>query len=181
MDPSMLINMIIRPPRSSYPNVQSTATTTFTEVKNSRNEKIKLAHSKSSDVSKPCIVYMHGNAGNLMEGQSYAHILGPKGFGLVSFDFSGCGNSEGAFITLGWKEQEDLHAVLTYVKEQGYSKAILWGRSMGAATALLYGKEPPVPIVGLILDSSFACFKDVAISLATGMGIPPEFIQMLWP
>jgi pimeloyl-ACP methyl ester carboxylesterase len=31
---------------------------------------------------------------------------------LLSFDFSGCGNSEGQWVTLGWKERDDLRAVL---------------------------------------------------------------------
>jgi alpha/beta superfamily hydrolase len=55
---------------------------------------------------------MHGNAGNKFEGESYVPIVLPNGMDLFAFDFSGCGNSQGDFVTLGWKEQEDLKAVL---------------------------------------------------------------------
>jgi len=57
-------------------------------------------------------VYCHGNAGNKMEGLAMADVLIPYGMDLLSFDFSGCGNSEGQWVTLGWKEKDDLHAVL---------------------------------------------------------------------
>ena len=63
-------------------------------------------------------------------------------------------------MTLGWKEKDDLHAVLQHLQSEGrFSKVLLWGRSMGAATALLYSKEAPVPIAGMVLDSCFSEFR----------------------
>jgi len=56
----------------------------------------------------PCVIYMHGNAGNKMEGLSYWKELVAENINLCVFDFSGCGNSEGEFITLGVKEKDDL-------------------------------------------------------------------------
>lgn len=47
---------------------------------------------------------MHGNAGNKLEGLEYAKLLIPIGIDLLTFDFSGCGNSQGEWVTLGWKE-----------------------------------------------------------------------------
>jgi alpha/beta superfamily hydrolase len=34
------------------------------------------------------------------------------GLGLCTFDFSGCGNAEGEYVSLGYFEQEDLKLVL---------------------------------------------------------------------
>ena len=83
----------------------------------------------------------------------------PLGVDLLAFDFSGCGNSEGDYVTLGWKEVDDLHAILQHLASAGKtSKVVLWGRSMGAATALLYKKEAPLPISAVILDSGFSDF-----------------------
>ena len=56
----------------------------------------------------PCVIYMHGNAGNKMEGLSYWKELVAENINLCVFDFSGCGNSQGEYITLGVKEKEDL-------------------------------------------------------------------------
>jgi len=41
----------------------------------------------------PVVIYMHGNAGNKLEGEYYGKCLLPKGINLFTFDFSGCGNS----------------------------------------------------------------------------------------
>ena len=65
--------------------------------------------------TRPCLVYMHGNAGNKHEGNSMAHMVIPLGFDLFTFDFSGCGNSAGKWVTLGWKEVNDLTAVLNHL------------------------------------------------------------------
>ena len=60
---------------------------------------------------------MHGNAGNKNEGLTIAPHLMPHGIDLLTFDFSGCGNSEGEWVTLGFKEKDDLHAVLQHLKD----------------------------------------------------------------
>jgi alpha/beta superfamily hydrolase len=38
-------------------------------------------------------------------------------FSICSFDFSGAGNSDGKYVTLGYEEVHDLDAVLTYLKK----------------------------------------------------------------
>ena len=87
-----------------------------------------------------------------------------RGLDLMTFDFSGCGNSQGQWVTLGWKEVHDLAAVLNYLAQRGRtSKVALWGRSMGGATALRYNEaNSPVPIACMVIDSSFSRFKDIA-------------------
>mmetsp|Transcript_66257 Transcript_66257/g.91726 ORF Transcript_66257/g.91726 Transcript_66257/m.91726 type:complete len:90 (-) Transcript_66257:455-724(-) len=85
---------------------------------------------------------MHGNAGNKAEGAAYAKTILNAKMDLFCFDFSGCGNSQGDWVTLGYKERDDLEAVLTHLKEGGRtSKVGLWGRSMGGATAIMYSAK----------------------------------------
>ena len=58
------------------------------------------------------------------------------------FDFSGCGISDGEYISLGIHESDDLEAVIKFLRNSGKVSDIgLWGRSMGAVTALLYGAK----------------------------------------
>ena len=65
-------------------------------------------------------------------------------FDLISFDFSGSGISDGDFVSLGLNESEDLKIVLNHAKQElGYREIYLWGRSMGAVTALLYCQKYP--------------------------------------
>ena len=48
---------------------------------------------------------------------------------FLTFDFSGCGSSEGDTVTFGWKEVHDLHTVLTYLKNNFKTPSVvIWGR-----------------------------------------------------
>ena len=87
-------------------------------------------------------------------------MLLPLGVDLFTFDFSGCGNSDGEWVTLGWKEKDDLKAVLKHLNELGQtSKIALWGRSMGGATAIMFDqKNTDLTVSAMILDSAFADF-----------------------
>lgn len=105
----------------------------------------------------PCVIYMHGNAGNLMEGVEHTKDIISRGMNFCCFDFSGCGNSEGEWVTLGHKEKNDLQAVIEYLLEyKRVSKIALWGRSMGAVSSLLYMAENPGVVSACLLDSGFA-------------------------
>lgn len=64
-------------------------------------------------------------------------------------------------MTLGYYEQEDLHEVLTHIKNKPQVKAIsIWGRSMGAVTALLYLNKN-VEVVSAVIDSPFKSLKSL--------------------
>ena len=105
----------------------------------------------------------------------------PLGIDLLSFDFSGCGNSDGDWVTLGWKECDDLKAVLEHLVSRGRTSSVaLWGRSMGGSTALRFDHaSSPLPVKCLIVDSAFCRFKEVAQELVCKMmpGMPPEAIM----
>ena len=59
-------------------------------------------------------------------------------------------------MTLGLNESEDPRAVADELRYKfGIRKLTLWGRSMGACTAIIYASEHPQDIVALILDSPF--------------------------
>ncbi len=52
----------------------------------------------------PCVIYLHGNCSSRIEGQQAAKVLLPMGMTVFTFDFSGCGRSDGEWVTLGYKE-----------------------------------------------------------------------------
>ena len=73
--------------------------------------------------------------------------------------------SEGDYISLGWHERQDLQCVMEYLRNSGKVSLIgLWGRSMGAATALLHGPNDP-SIAAMVLDSPFSRLNDLANEL----------------
>jgi len=53
-------------------------------------------------------------------------------------------------VTLGWREQDDLALAIQHLRDLGTVSTIgLWGRSMGAVTALLYSQKDP-SIAGVV-------------------------------
>ena len=139
-----------------------------------------VAEERSSE-KMPVVIYMHGNAGCRLEAESYVPLLLSQGINVFAFDFSGCGHSEGEWVTLGWKERGDLKAVINNLYSTGsVSKIGLWGRSMGAATSILYLSENHDKAHAAVMDSGFATLQDVINQVgAMMMQIPPPFMAML--
>ncbi len=88
-------------------------------------------------------------------------FLLPYGISLCSFDFSGCGQSEGDYISLGWFEKEDVSCVIKYLREnkKTIDKIGLWGRSMGAVTSIMTIKSGEIDCV--VADSAFYSFRNL--------------------
>jgi fermentation-respiration switch protein FrsA (DUF1100 family) len=78
------------------------------------------------------------------------------GLAVFAFDFAGSGKSDGEYVSLGYYEREDLSCIVAHLRATNVVSTIaLWGRSMGAATALMFGDRDP-SIACMILDSPFA-------------------------
>ena len=127
----------------------------------------------------PCVIYLHCNSSNRTEGTEYLRKLLVNKIALCTFDFSGCGNAEGEYVSLGYYEQDDLEEVVNYLKKYPKINNIaLWGRSMGAVTTLLYlannGKDKGVKAA--IIDSPFKSLKSLVEDLAQKVTKIPNLI-----
>lgn len=182
---------IIRPPREQYP-VSALGPKRFTIRKrtykrrdftltNSRCLTLMCSHFEPVTKERvceelPCVIYLHCNAGSRLESLSLLRSLLPANITVFTFDFSGCGISEGDYISLGWNEQDDLRTVVNYLRETEKVSFIgLWGRSMGAVTALLYGETDP-SIAAIVADSPFCSLKTVIKEQAKKYSKMPGFI-----
>jgi pimeloyl-ACP methyl ester carboxylesterase len=131
------------------------------ELINPRNMKIHCSLWEPTTEDRPCptmpcVIYMHGNSSSRLESLSALSMVLAMGASLLAFDFSGSGLSDGDYVSLGAYEKDDLDKVVAYLRESGKVSTIaLWGRSMGASTALLHGDRDP-SIAGMVLDSAFA-------------------------
>jgi pimeloyl-ACP methyl ester carboxylesterase len=100
-------------------------------------------------------------------------LLLPDGITVFAFDFSGSGHSDGDTISLGFYEKLDVECVVKHLRDSGRVSSIgIWGRSMGAATALLYCHSDP-SIACLVLDSAFTSLKHIMHELAAQYGVLP--------
>ena len=104
----------------------------------------------------PVVIYMHGNSSARVEVIPQLSYLLSLGVAVFAFDFAGSGKSDGEYVSLGYFEREDLSCIVAHLRATNVVSTIaLWGRSMGAATALMFGDRDP-SIACMILDSPFA-------------------------
>lgn len=195
-----LVNLIIRPPRAEY-DLSELGPSSFSfagrdyerkdfEVTNARGMTLQCSHwlpveTTINGVTEfPCVIYLHGNSSCRLEAISVLRTCLSSGISVVAFDCAGCGKSEGTYISLGYYERDDLQAVIAYLREHSQVSTIgLWGRSMGAATALLHVDRDPT-IAGLVVDSAFTNLEQLVQEIVEhgrreGYTIPAFLVKLV--
>ena len=187
----MLWKSIIRPPRDKY-SLKDLGPPMFTFKKKNYSRKdfnilgsngnilkctfFELDEVDRKDLSLPVIIFLHGNGGSRVDSMKYLRVILENDINLFCFDFAGCGLSEGEYISLGFHEKEDLKIIVNFVsKLPNVSSIGLWGHSMGAATAILFGAEND-KISCVCADSSFSDFMTLAKELYNKNLNFPNFI-----
>lgn len=182
---------VIRPNRDQYTDVdlgpekfeikgKFYKRTDFT-LTNQRGYKLQCSFWEPYDEEReyerlPCVVYLHGNSSSRCEAVGEVKYLLPMNITVFAFDFTACGKSEGEYISLGWYERDDVECVIEFLRKCNKVSTIgLWGRSMGAVTAIMYGDRDP-SIAGLVLDSAFASLKVLIEELVKDRVNLPNFI-----
>ena len=95
---------------------------------------------------------------------------------LFVFDFPGCGLSEGDYISLGYHEKDDVKIIMDFLEKMpGVGNIGIWGRSMGAATTLLYAYKDP-RVKAICVDSPFERFEKLAEELVIKQINLPKFL-----
>ena len=88
------------------------------------------------------VIVCHGVTGSKEGGGravAMAEEMGKRGYATLLFDFSGCGESEGAFAdTTLTGHIEDLASSVEYGLESGFQRVITLGRSFGGTTVLCH-------------------------------------------
>jgi hypothetical protein len=123
---------VIRPPRDNYKETDlgpekfminnKTYKRTDLTLTNKRKLSIKCSFWEPIDEERPCerlpcVIYLHGNSSSRVEAVAEIKILLPMNITLFAFDFSGCGLSEGEYISLGYYEQEDVECVIEFLRK----------------------------------------------------------------
>ena len=183
---------IIRPTRDKYTikdlgpykfeiNSKNYKRTDLT-ITNKHNIKLKCSFWEPFDEEReydqlPCVIYLHGNSSSRTEAIGQLKHLLPLNITVFAFDFCGCGKSEGNYISLGWYESDDVECVINYLKKTNKVNAIgLWGRSMGAVTALIYSSRDKNNLSAIVLDSAFYSLKKLIEELIEESIKIPNFI-----
>ena len=127
--------------------------------------------------SLPVIIYCHGNSSSQVEVKCYLNKILEQNINVFAFDFSGCGKSEGKYISLGLYERKDLKIIIDFVyKLPNVGLIGLWGHSMGAATIILNAAERDPRIACICVDSPFSDLKLVLKDFAKKNIKVPGFV-----
>jgi hypothetical protein len=132
----------------------------------------------------PCLIYCHSNSGSRRDAEEAVVHLLPMGVGVLAFDAAGSGLSEGDWVTLGAREAEDLACVVRHLRASGaVSTLAVYGRSMGAVTALLFaasdeaaaddaGDDRGGRLCAIVCDSPFARLSDLILEIIRSQRLP---------
>mmetsp|Transcript_8721 Transcript_8721/g.19317 ORF Transcript_8721/g.19317 Transcript_8721/m.19317 type:complete len:539 (+) Transcript_8721:64-1680(+) len=178
-----LWNLLIRPPRANYSMDQLGPASFQVRGHSVRREDLRLRtrrgaalacsffvpeRTQNNSLKMPVIIYLHGNSSSRLEAGSILLSILESGMALFCYDASGCGQSEGEYVSLGWHERDDLAVVINHIRSDPQWGSIgLWGRSMGAVTALLHA-DRDASIGAMCVDSPFANLRQLMEELACG-------------
>ena len=124
----------------------------------------------------PVVLYLHGNSSSRLEGMRMTEELLKRDINLFLIDFPGCGLSGGEYISLGYHEKDDVGVIIDFIETiPGVGNIGIWGRSMGAATTMLYAHKDP-RIKAICVDSPFCDFRRLAKEITLRHANLPNFI-----
>lgn len=105
------------------------------------------------------VVWVHGAHSSRFQALDHdAGHLRDRGYGLLTFDLSGRGSSEGRYITYTWNERHDVAAAVRFVRERPEAdpaRVVVFGTSNGASSAI-YAAAELGDLPALALDAPYA-------------------------
>ena len=105
------------------------------------------------------VVLVHGLNRSRIEMVRKVPFLHEQGWNALLFDLRFHGKSGGKMRSLGFFERNDVHAAIDHARKRSPRPVVLWGISVGGATALFTAAEDP-QVAGVICDSSFRSLRD---------------------
>jgi dipeptidyl aminopeptidase/acylaminoacyl peptidase len=135
---------------------------------------VKPARSASKT---PAIIICHGVGANKSDFTELAVLLSRRGYFVLLFDFRAHGESSGSRTSLGYHEQKDIVAALSFLKgrsETNTKRIGIYGFSMGGSTAILTAAKTGA-FAAVVVDSAFTSLRDQARDAITGFYHLPAF------
>jgi fermentation-respiration switch protein FrsA (DUF1100 family) len=111
-------------------------------------------------ISPYTVILAHGYTGNVLQMSGFARFFYEDlGYNILLPDARGHGDSEGAYIGMGWHDRLDYLQWIDWAKERSGPavggaplRIVLYGISMGGATVMMTGGEALPPEVKAIIE-----------------------------
>ncbi|WP_176133005.1 alpha/beta hydrolase [Hymenobacter sp. CRA2] len=154
-------------------NAQSPAFFFQTVTIPSPNGSLESWYSPVAD-ARGTVALFHGytsDKSHLLHEAAYFRQLG---YSVLLTDFAGAGGSEGNRITVGYREADDVAAVVQWLRErQPEARVVLYGVSMGAVAILRAESELGVQADANIVECPYGSMLQTAENRFHSMGVPP--------
>ena len=126
------------------------------------NLKLHAYQIKQEEPYTKWAIVCHGYTGKASAMAGYAKRFYEQGFNVLLPDARGHGDSEGAYIGMGWPDRLDIvDWIDTIVKQDPNSQIALYGVSMGAATVMMVsGEELPPNVKVVVEDCGYTSAKE---------------------
>jgi pimeloyl-ACP methyl ester carboxylesterase len=105
------------------------------------------------------VVLVHGLNRSRIEMVKKVPFLHKQGWNALLFDLRHHGASGGDVSSFGFFEKQDVHAATAFARTRAQGPVVLWGVSLGAASATLAAAEDP-GVAALVCDSSYRSLRD---------------------
>jgi uncharacterized protein len=116
--------------------------------------------------SRDWVLLFHGVADNRVGDLGVADFLLRAGYGVVMMDSRAHGESEGDLATYGWKERDDVRAIVATLEDKVHPQCIFaFGVSMGGGIALQAAADEP-RISAVAAEAPFASFREASYDYA---------------
>jgi fermentation-respiration switch protein FrsA (DUF1100 family) len=124
--------------------------------------------------AKGTVLHLHGNAANVSNHLPLVAWMPARGFNVLMLDYRGFGQSEGKPTLDGIVE--DALAALGYLRTRAgvdRDRIVVFGQSLGGATALRMLARDAAGVRLAIIDSSFPSYRGIARDATAGSAMAP--------
>lgn len=116
--------------------------------------------------SRDWVLLFHGVSDNRVGDLGVADFLLRAGYGVVMVDSRAHGESEGDIATYGWKERDDVRAIVAALEDKVYPQCVFaFGVSMGGGIALQAAAVEP-RIAAVAAEAPFSSFREASYDYA---------------
>ena len=123
---------------------------------------------------KATVLHLHGNAANISNHLPLVSWLPARGYNVLMVDYRGFGRSEGKPSLDGIVD--DAAAALAYLRARpgiDATRLIMFGQSIGGATALRLLARDAAGVRLAVIDSAFASYRGIAREATSGGPLAP--------
>ena len=112
--------------------------------------------------AKGTVVLIHGLNRSRLENVKKVPFAHEQGWNALLFDLRHHGASGGDVSGFGWLERKDAEAAKAYAESRSKVPVVMWGVSLGAATAVFAAAADP-SVAGVVSDSSYRSLPDTVV------------------